>query len=160
MYRVNAQSLNGRKHNRSQNDDSWAGIHNHAENQEDDSQYGQNCNTGMEVAKDKCFNGFCRSCKREHTSECSCKCKYESQAAVCLNRFTEERNQLGHLNGFVDEQGNDNCIEYGKCRSLSWCNKTCIDTAENDYRAKQSPEAVCKQFSKSGGAQFLHSGVD
>ena len=142
MYRVYTQSLNGREKHRSQDDNGWACIHNHTENQEDDCQYGKYNDTGVEVAEDKVLNNLCCLCKGQYTAEGSCKRKYESEAAVCFYRLTEERNQFVYLDRFVNEQGNDDCIKDGKCCRLGRCNEACVDTAKNDYRTQKSPEAV------------------
>ena len=94
MYGMYAQLLNCRQQHGSQYDDSRTGIHDHAQDQEDDNQYGQHgCGT-VEVVEQEGLNSCGRLGEGQHAAECGSEGQHECQTAIGLYSACKQGGQL------------------------------------------------------------------
>ena len=160
MDGVNAQSLNSGQQHGSQNDDGGAGVHDHAQDQEDDNTDGQNGGSGVEVAQDEVLHDLGGAGQRQHAAESGSESQNEGQTAVGLNGGAQHGDQVLVGDGLVDPQGDDDSIENGDTGSLGGSEEAGVDTAQDDDGAQQSPDRILEQLAEAVGAQLVHLGLD
>ena len=160
MDGVHTQGLHSGQQDGGQDNDGGAGIHDHAQDQEQDDQDRQDAPGSGEVAHNEVLDHLGGAGQGQHAAESGGKSQHESQAAVSLDRAGQEGDQVLQRDGAVHHQGDEQSVEHGHAGRLSGGDDAGVDAAQHDDGAQQGEEAVSKQLQEAVAPQLGHLGAD
>ena len=129
MDGVHTQGLHSGQQDGGQDNDGGAGIHDHAQDQEQDDQDRQDAPGSGEVAHNEVLDHLGGAGQGQHAAESGGESQHEGQAAVSLDRAGQEGDQVLQGDGAVHHQGDEQRVEHGHAGSLSGGDDAGVDAA-------------------------------